>query len=258
VDKKFDISIVIPAKNEENNLKALLGDIKKQKLKISRRENLKIEIIVADAESTDKTREVARESGARVVKGGHAYFGRNQGVKIAGAPIVYLMDADIRVGRNFIRNSIKEFGKKKFDIALMDNYPWWVGRENIIERFLLASLFWLTNQISRLLHKTKKPIGISTCFICQRDVYLKIGGFDQKIYCQGDTEMVERLVAKGYRLGVLNNVFIWASTRKPLKQGILNYYLRALLIAKHRAAVGEVRSRDEYRKITGEEDYFKK
>lgn len=57
------ISIVIPTLNEAAYLSTLLDSLKTQTFR-------GFEIIVADANSTDRTREIALEHGARVVQGG--------------------------------------------------------------------------------------------------------------------------------------------------------------------------------------------
>ena len=55
------LSIIIPAKNEEKNLKKLLPSIASQSFQ-------DFEIILADDYSDDKTGEIARKFGARVVR----------------------------------------------------------------------------------------------------------------------------------------------------------------------------------------------
>ncbi|HRP68451.1 MAG TPA: glycosyltransferase, partial [Turneriella sp.] len=63
------ISVVIPALNEERDLPELLSSLKAQSFR-------NFEVIVADAGSKDKTREIAQEFGARVVDGGMPGVGR--------------------------------------------------------------------------------------------------------------------------------------------------------------------------------------
>ncbi|MEN6592532.1 MAG: glycosyltransferase family A protein, partial [Methanobacterium sp.] len=57
------ISIIIPTYNEEEYLPYLLESIKRQDF-------TDYEVIVADAHSTDKTREIAKSFGAKIVDGG--------------------------------------------------------------------------------------------------------------------------------------------------------------------------------------------
>ena len=82
------LSIVIPAKNEEKYLPKLLASVKKQSFK-------DYEIIVADNNSKDKTKEIAKSYGCKIVKGGLPGKGRNAGAKIAKGEIILFLDADV-------------------------------------------------------------------------------------------------------------------------------------------------------------------
>lgn len=62
--KKYGINIIIPTLNEEKLLPFLLELIKKENTKNN------IEVIVADAGSFDKTRQIAKFYGCKVVPGG--------------------------------------------------------------------------------------------------------------------------------------------------------------------------------------------
>jgi len=90
--KKMKVSIVIPTYNEEKNIKKVLTDIKKSDVKIH-------EIIVVDGNSTDRTVEIAKKFGAKVIyekpegKIGKGYALR-LGMKKAEGDIVVTMDAD--------------------------------------------------------------------------------------------------------------------------------------------------------------------
>lgn len=74
-------SIVIPTYNEEEYLPKLLESIKMQSYD-------DYEIIVADANSNDRTREIAEEYGCIVVEGGLPAVGRNNGAKVAKGEII--------------------------------------------------------------------------------------------------------------------------------------------------------------------------
>lgn len=87
------ISIIIPARNEENNIPVLLESIKKQSLQPH-------EVIVADDGSTDRTAEVASSFGAKVLtfqkeeKWIGKTFGCWSGAKAASGDYLIFIDAD--------------------------------------------------------------------------------------------------------------------------------------------------------------------
>ncbi|MBN1487020.1 MAG: glycosyltransferase, partial [Anaerolineae bacterium] len=92
------ISVIVPALNEEVLLPKLLGDLQGQRLD-------GYEMLIADAGSTDRTREVAQEYGARVVEGGMPAVGRNSGARVANGEFLFFLDADVRVPGDFLPNA---------------------------------------------------------------------------------------------------------------------------------------------------------
>lgn len=83
------ISIVVPARNEEDNLRRLLRSVEEQEFE-------DYEVVVVDGGSTDGTREVAEEYGATVIEGplkGPA-VARNMGWRESKGDYIYFMDAD--------------------------------------------------------------------------------------------------------------------------------------------------------------------
>ena len=89
------ISIIIPTLNEEKYLPKLLDCIRKQSYK-------DYEIIVADSNSKDKTRQIAKKYGCRIVKGGMPAKGRNNGAKAAKSEILLFVDGVIHFDNDFL------------------------------------------------------------------------------------------------------------------------------------------------------------
>src|SRR5690349_2237383 len=101
------LSIVIPAKNEEEHLPKLLQSIKEQTFS-------DYEVIIADAHSTDHTREVAEAHGAKVVEGGMPGPGRNKGALHAQGEIIAFFDADVQLpSSRFLQECLDEMDRKK-------------------------------------------------------------------------------------------------------------------------------------------------
>ncbi len=91
------ISVVIPAYNEEKNIAACLKSLMKQDIAAD-------EIIVVDNNSTDRTAEIARSLGARVVEASQKGIAqaRNAGFDAATSDIIARTDADSCVPRDWI------------------------------------------------------------------------------------------------------------------------------------------------------------
>lgn len=98
------ISVIIPAYNEEKHLPLALEALHKQKEKPD-------EIIVVDNNSTDKTPEIARKFGVKVVKEKKRgiTFARNKGFEVAKHEIIARTDADTLPPPNWILNIKKHF-----------------------------------------------------------------------------------------------------------------------------------------------------
>ena len=89
------VSVIIPARNEEETLPRLLGDLNAT---IASLPGYDVEAIVVDDRSTDKTAEIARNMGARVVRNTSKRSGKGMalraGFEASGGDILIMLDAD--------------------------------------------------------------------------------------------------------------------------------------------------------------------
>ena len=94
-------SVVIPARNEEAYLPRLLDTVEVARAAYAGGASA-IEVIVADNVSTDRTAELARAKGARVVSVEKRVIGaaRNGGAREARGDVLVFVDADIRMHPN--------------------------------------------------------------------------------------------------------------------------------------------------------------
>src|SRR3990167_3424187 len=101
-DKRLTLSIVIPAYNEEDHLKACLDSISKQTIK-------PLQVIVVDNNSTDKTAEIAKSYNfvtlIKEEKQGIAYA-RNRGFDAVTADIIGRIDADTMLFPKWVEYAI--------------------------------------------------------------------------------------------------------------------------------------------------------
>src|SRR4030081_3619403 len=88
-----DLSVVIPALNEQENLELLLPLLNETLKQLQ----LKAEIIVVDGGSRDDSKSIASELGAHVVEQQERGYGGAllAGFAVASAPYVITMDADL-------------------------------------------------------------------------------------------------------------------------------------------------------------------
>ena len=109
-------SIIIPTYNEEEYLPVLLDSIEEQDFS-------DYEIIVADANSEDKTREIAEEYGCIIVDGGLPAVGRNNGAKVAKGELLLFLDSDLQLTEDYLGNVLYEFRMERLGIAITQMLP---------------------------------------------------------------------------------------------------------------------------------------
>ena len=160
------LSIIIITKNEEKCLPRLLNSIYNQNYK-------NYEVIVSDAFSTDKTREIARKFNCKIVDGGLPSKGRNNGARIARGEELLFLDADVIMPKGFLEENLKEFRNRKLDYAGVRLKPFSNKLSDRILHFLYNS--WA------LVFEYIYPYLSGACVFCKKGFFDKVKGFDEKI-----------------------------------------------------------------------------
>lgn len=199
------LSIIIPTYNEEEYLPVLLESILEQDFD-------NYEIIVADANSTDKTVEIAEKYGCKVVEGGMPAVGRNNGAKVATGEYLLFLDSDLKLTEDYLRDVLYEFRMERLGIGITQMEPLSEKTEDKILHDL-ANMFMVTVE-------NIKPHGAG-CYgiIARRTLHEECGGFDESLTFGEDTDYIERL-AKKERFKVLRKPKIGVSTRRLEEEGL--------------------------------------
>lgn len=139
-----DLSIVIPAWNERENLEVLLPALDK----VIARMGVTAEVVIADGGSRDGTAEAARRLGAVVVRQVERGYGGAvlTGFETARAPWVVTMDADLSHAPSFI----EELWKRRDEADVLIASRWVPGGGADMSRFR-ALLSHILNRTFRLL-----------------------------------------------------------------------------------------------------------
>jgi len=219
------LSIIIPTLNEEKYLPLLLEEIKKQSFN-------DYEIIIADAGSEDKTVEIAKSFGCKIVPGGMPAKGRNEGAKIARGDIFLFMDADnIYLPENFLKNLLEEFEKRKLDLASFPIYP----QGNGFDKFAYSIYNFWVNLTQRFLAYATNSV------LVRKEIHQKIGGFDEEIKIAED-HIYAKTGAKFAKFGFIKTEPVLTSIRRFERDGRLKTYLKYLLAWVHMIFLGPVKS----------------
>ncbi len=180
------ISVIIISLNEEFRLPKLLACLKRQTFK-------NFEVIVADARSTDKTRAIAKQWGARVVEGGPVAVGRNAGAKAAKGSLLVFLDADVTFTNDFLSKIYESCTLNNYDLAACWSQP--------DSKRLSSKFFYNFFNVHIWLGQRFSPRVPGYCIIATRSLYKKLGGFDVRVQFE-DTDFSARARGKA-RYGIV-------------------------------------------------------
>ena len=220
------ISIVIPTWNEEKYLPKLLDSIKKQSYK-------NYEIIVSDANSKDKTRQIAKKYGCRVVKGGMPGIGRNNGPKAAKGNLLLFLDADVQFDKDFLKKALNEINEREIDIAGVFIHPL---TDKLIDKIYLK-IFNSCTFITQFFY----PNAYGGTIFCKKWLHEKVNGFDETVKLGEDLDYVQRCGKQG-KFRIIKSAKIYFSMRRFEDEGRLKVGIRHFLSASYRILFGQIRS----------------
>ena len=206
------VSLVIPAYNEEAQIGACLDLVEQHS------GGGFCEIIVVDNASTDRTAEIARAHGARVVredtKGLPA--ARECGRKAATGEIIAYIDADTRLHAQWLPQ-VKALFRHHAEAVSVSGPPRYFDASPG-QLFVLAALWWLT---APLAYRAVGYMLYGAHFAVRAEALERIGGFDRRITFYGeDTDLARRLSRVGKTVFSMR-LFIHASARRFQHQGVI-------------------------------------
>lgn len=209
------ITVVVPAFNEEKYLRHCLESLRKQNYKSS------YETIVVDNNSTDKTPQVAKEFGAKVIsekKQGYV-FALKRGMDEAKGEIIAVTDADCEVAPNWLEEIAKVFKDKKI-IGLTGNCRLSSPSKSFEDVSHIMFHFFLVGTF-----RMRKPNMNGLNCAIRRDVYKRIGGIDTRFTMSPDVDLGMRLKKYG-KVVYLKDLIVSTSARRfenRIFQALLEY-----------------------------------
>ena len=179
-------SIIIPARNEERFLPGCLESIAVASDPYAG----DVEIIASLNRCTDRTEEIARAAGAKIVHEDARNIARirNAGAQAAVGEILVTIDADSRMSRGMLMTIDRLLATGKYIGGGVMIYPerWSLG--------ILATGFLLLP--IALKHRVSGGL-----FWCRREDFEAIGGFDERCVSVEDLDFAKRLKAYGKSKG---------------------------------------------------------
>ena len=182
------ISIIIPTLNEEKIIEKTLNQFKNLKI-------IDFELIVSDGNSKDKTVEIAKKytNNVLIVKEKHTIaFARNQGAKIAKGEYLVFLDADVFIKdlNDFFKKAFLEFEKNKKLVALtvkLKVLPEFETFWDNFFHFIINFIHWFGCNVLNFGNASGEFQMI------KKDIFLKIGGYNENLAVAEDVELFLRL-----------------------------------------------------------------
>jgi glycosyltransferase involved in cell wall biosynthesis len=196
------ISVIIPAHNEEKYLVGTLESLRRQNYG-------RFEVIVVANGCTDGTAEVARGRCDRLIVLSQKSLGvaRNLGARMAQGEILVFLDADTTLEPMTLRRIAEEFTPKCAAGTIH-------GRPDRGEtKYRLV--YWVKN----FMHRTALHRGSSGVIICWKDHFIKAGGFDEGLEVCENGELIARLTRWG-RYKYLGDISATTSMRRYEQRGV--------------------------------------
>lgn len=217
-------SVVIPTLNEEKFLPRLLKDLRSQKDK-------NFEIIVADANSEDGTREIALKYDGLPIRvfnnqRKNVAYQRNIGAEKTRGRYLVFLDADAGISSTFFSRLHAYIEKKKGLLFLPSVRPY--------ERMRQAKIiFPLVNYFLEASQNFGSPFSTGGSIIIEKNFFHLIGGFNEKLFISEDHDLVQNAYGWGVKAKFMRNITFRFSLRRMKREGQLNLFYKYLVATAH-------------------------
>jgi glycosyltransferase involved in cell wall biosynthesis len=206
------VSVVIPTYNSARTLRNCLKSIRNQSYP-----KTKIEIIVVDRFSTDGTPKIVKEFGAKLISAKvERSAARNIGAKVAEGDYILFLDSDMILSPRVIEECVK---KMENDKSLVGLY---------IPEKIIGDNFWA--KIRNFERSFYNGTPIDAIRFLRKDVFFKVGGFDEELYAGEDWDLDRRVQQMG-KVGIISSPLYHDESILNIKEYLRKkgYYTRGFI-----------------------------
>jgi len=226
----IEVSLVIPVRDEERSLPALISSIRAQTYPAA-------EVVIVDGGSTDRTVEVGRgltagDARFRFVEAGEATpgRGRNVGTEAARSEWVAYTDAGIRLEPTWLERLAGEAERDPGAEVVYGNFE--PAGDSFFER--AAALAYVPPKVGRPGGRMRGPSTAS--MMLRREVWRRVGGFPD-LRAAEDLIFMERIGEQGFSVRYAPGATAWWQ----LQQGLARTFRKFVLYSKHNVWAGRQR-----------------
>lgn len=206
-----ELSIIIPTLNEEYYLPKLLSSIHDQDF------SGKIEVIVVDGGSEDRTPQIAKEWQNKITSltlietGKGVARQRNRGADVAQYEHILFLDADVILPPTFISRLTSKKRKNKKFVEFALHLP---KKPDFFDYVFAAAVFSYV-----FVSQIYEPLVIGSFIFTTKENHKTIGGFKEKIILAEDIDYGRRSIADGARYRFHFSPYVFASPRRLRREG---------------------------------------
>jgi cellulose synthase/poly-beta-1,6-N-acetylglucosamine synthase-like glycosyltransferase len=206
------VTVIVPVKNGEQTIQPLLESL--QNLDYDPK---KVEVVVVDGNSKDKTREIVKKYPVKLVienkKG--INLARNMGIKNSNGEIIVFTDSDCIVPSNWVTKIVENFKDPQVScvggsaIALDNDFVSQYADNSIVR---LMPVFKKREELKQVKPFFGHPAGCNMAF--RRKAVEEVGFFDEQIqYGFDEVEFADRICRAGYKMVLDPEVSVWHKHR---------------------------------------------
>ncbi len=195
MNNKFDISVITPTLNSEQYISRCIASLISQ-------EKVKIQHIIVDGGSIDKTIEISKSfnfSEVYILEKSSIYTALNFGAKLAKAKILYFLNSDDTVTSKNIFREIHEAFKIKNDLSIIYGNCRFINQEKKLI-YKLISPSKLDYKIAK-----KRVFNIShPSWFIKKDDFNFLNGYNTELKFIADCDLIIRAIENNLRFFYIN------------------------------------------------------
>lgn len=204
------VSIIIPTWNSQERIGDCLRSICNQRHK-------KIEIIVVDQFSMDRTPEIVKQykQVKILLKGGGCSTQQNYGAKYARGQFLLFLDSDEIITPGLIQECVNLCLSERIDAIYLATFD--TGNSYFAKSRILGNI------IAYYSLKNRVDLPNSQVRFCRRSIFESVGGFDPDLVIGQDVVFGERICRKNYAVARAKNV-ITHHTPESIRKDFIKKY----------------------------------
>lgn len=185
------VSIVVPVYNGESTIKNCLDSIIRLKYHPQ-----KIEVILVDDGSTDRTVDLVKEYPIKLIRKEHGGYpsAMNAGIKVARGEMIVIVDSDIYVSEDWLIKIVDEF--RDPNVGIVSGYVATAPTSS----FWAKVVGFAAEDCYDTIESKYLDFITSTCTAYRRQLFAEVGLFNEALRRGSDEDLAQRALEAGWKI----------------------------------------------------------